>query len=379
VLTIATPARLTMATFFMQATVLAHWFPRVPDVQAALGLSPAELAIALTGMPVSMFAALALSGRLIARFGPRLVMRAAFPAYCVAVALIGWSWDVPSLFAVMFVIGLSYPTIDVAMNVEAARIQAAEGRPIMNTCHGFWSIGSMAGAMLGAGFAQAAVDTRWHLLLVAAVSLVVAHLAISALPKVPSVPEERAAARSPFALPTMALIGLCIFVCGSVWVEGAARNWAAVYLRDVVAASPFWAGAAYGTLALFMAVGRFLGDRLTGRFGLVGTARACGLAAVAGVALVVVAPGVPVALAGFALAGLGISVMFPISMTAAAARGDRPAAINVAALALFASGAGLIGPALIGFVAEGAGLRVGMAVILPLVALSLLLAGELRK
>ena len=159
-----TPARLVMAVFFLQAMTLANWVPRIPDVQEELGLTAGELAIALLGMPIGSFLALLSSGQLIERITARRTVFLGFLIYLTLLPLAGMAWDLASLFGALFLLGIFSPLVDVAMNVEAARVQDTLSRPIMSTCHGFWSIGSMAGALIGSAFADAGIATHWHLI-----------------------------------------------------------------------------------------------------------------------------------------------------------------------------------------------------------------------
>ena len=374
---LVTPERLVMAVFFLEAVLLTNWPPRIPDVEAALGLSHRELALAMVGMPVGTFISVLMAGPLIERLTARRGLLIALPAYCVVLSLPGWAWNGPSLFVALFVFGAAFAFIDVAMNVEAARLEVASGRRIMNTCHGFWSTGSMVGAVMAGGFAQAGAATGLHLLIVAIVALPVGLVIIRALPSFrPVPPEERS--RKVFAFPARSLIGLCMFAFGMVMVELVARNWGGVFLKDVLDASPSAIGGAIGVFGLFMAIGRFLGDRLSDCFGPTMVARACGVLAVAGVVLTALAGSLIVAMIGFVAMGLGVSIGFPLAVSAAAARGDRPAATNVAGVALFAYSSSLVGPTMVGFVADAAGLRIGFATVLPLIVLSTVLAGQLR-
>jgi MFS family permease len=376
---LVSPARLIMAVFFMQAVVLGNWFPRIPDIQAMLGIGPGQLSLGLMGMPVGTLVALPFAGPLIERLGSRQTILTGFVIYCAATTLPGWAWNVPSLFAALFMIGLIHPIVDVAMNVEADRIERTLGRRIMSTCHGFWSLGSMAGGVAGASFAAMAVDPRWHLAAAAVVSLPIALLIARALPSLAPVGEPGAHRPSPFALPSALLLGLCIFAFGIMIVEGAALDWSAVFLRDVVGTSPGATGLGYGAFALSMAAGRFLGDRLAERFGPTPLARACCVSTLVGIVALVTAGNLIQAVLGLAAAGFGVSVIYPLSVTAAAGRGDRPAAVNVAALSLIAFSGFLVGPPLIGFVAEAGGLRLGLAMVLPGIVLSTIIAGELRR
>ena len=374
-----TPARLVMAAFFLQAVVLNNWFPRIPDIQAALDIGPAELSLALLGMPIGGFIATMLSGRIIERLSARRAMMGAFVVFGVMQLLPGWAWNVPSLFVALLLMGLSYVVMDVAANVEATRIQAVLGRRILSTCHGFWSLGSMLGLIIGSAFAEFGVETRWHLLIV---QLLVAPVGVWVASRLPFFTTERepGAPRAPvISLPTLSMVGLCIFAFGVILGELTTRNWGAVYLQDVLGASPAGTGVGFAAFSIGMVVFRLLGDRLADKYGPVALGRFCAAMAILGVVAVVFAGNLPIAIAGLGLLGVGVSVGFPLAVSAAASLRERTPAANVAALSLVAYSSTLVGPPLVGFVAESGGLRVGLAAILPLMILSALFAGSLRR
>ncbi len=374
-----TPTRLIMAVFFVQAFSLTNWFPRIPDVQARLGLGPAELSICLIGMSLGSFCVTFFTGPLVDRLSPRKTMLVGMVLFYVALTLPGWTWDAPSLFVALALMGASYVVVDVAMNVEAARIQETGGRRILSTCHGFWSLGSVAGSVIGAQFAQADVRAWLHLLIVARRQPAGgADAGTGAAGHARHTGADRPR-RPMLALPSMAMVGVCIYAFGVILAELTTRNWGAVYLRETIGTSAAATGWGLGIFSLMMAAGRLAGDRLTDRIGAVALGRLCAATAVAGVLALVTAQNLPMALVGFAAIGLGVSVGFPLSVSAAAARGDRPPAINVATLSLIAYSGSLVGPPLVGFVAQGAGLRIGLATLLPLMVLSALFAGELRR
>ncbi|MEP2742687.1 MFS transporter [Bauldia litoralis] len=376
---LVTPARLIMAVFFLQPLTLANWLPRIPDVAEALDLSHRALAVGLIGLPLGMFLGISVAGPLIERLTARRTILLAFVALCVAMPLPGFAPNVPMLFIALFLMGVTFALTDVGMNVEAARIEIGLGHRIMNTCHGFWSLGSMVGALMSGGIGELGIATGPHLVLVALILLPIGLATAHALPQFAPVPVVRSERAPTFALPSLTLLGLCLYVFGTVMVEQVARNWGGVFLNEVLDASPAAIGLSIGALSLFMAIGRFLGDPLSDRFGAVPLARGFGILAIAGIVLTVTAGGMVQAVAGFVAMGLGVSVGFPLAISAAAARTDRPPATNVAALAFFAYSSSLVGPTLVGFVSEDAGLRIGLASILPLVVLSTLLAGHLRR
>src|SRR6266536_1798118 len=280
-----TPALLIMGVFFMQAVVVSSLYPRLPDIQDRLEVGPRDLSLALLGMPIGSLCALLVSGALIERLTPRRTILLAFCFYCIAAALPGFAWDVPSLFLGLFLVGLAYPLIDVAMNVEANRIEGLIGRRIMSTCHGFWSIGQASGLLVGIGFAWAGIDVRWQMIVVAVASLPFALL----VPRLPDAPAARAETRlrGSISLPSLGMLGVCFFAFGLIMAEMANKNWSAIFLHDVFASPTAVAGIGPFAFAAAMAVGRFFGDWLTNRLGPVLLARLASAIALAGIAIFV--------------------------------------------------------------------------------------------
>jgi len=376
---IVTPPRLIMAVFFMHSVVTGNWLQRIPDVQARLAVGPDELSIGLLGAPIGTLISLFFAGPIVARLTPRRTMLFGFVAYYFAYWLPGWAWSVASLFAALFVVGVTQPIVDVAMNVEADRIERGlGGRRIMSTCHGFWSIGLMTVGLIGAGFAATGMAPPWHVITAAVAALPVALSIVRALPADRPAPAEGTPPPR-IALPTWSLLPLCFFSFGMLVVESAGLDWTTVFLRDVVQISPGLTGIGFAAFALFMAAGRLVGDRLAERFGPVALARGCCLICLAGVVGLVTSASFAQSLVSLAAIGFGVSVAVPLSVTAAAGRGDRPAAVNVAALSQVAFTGFLIEPRLVGATAGAWGLRIGLAMVIPLIVTSLLLAGELRR
>jgi len=258
-------------------------------------------------------------------------------------------------------------------------VEKSTGKLIMNTSHGFWSLGIMVGSLIGSGFVAANVAPGIALPLLAFAVLPVALLAGWTLPALTDRTENETGEpqRSAWALPSPALVGVCLFVFGITMTEGAMADWSAIFLRDAFDAEGGLVGLGYSVFAFMVAAGRFGGDFLKRRLGSVNTARLCGTLAVIGAALLFLAPSVEIALIGFGTIGIGVSVGFPLAVTAAAGIGDRAASANVAVLSFVALTGFLIGPPLIGFVAEHSDIRLGVACVIPMLVVSLFLTGRL--
>ena len=377
------PATLAIfGVFFVESVVLGNWIPRIPDVKAALGLSDSALGLCLLAMPAGSLVGLGLAGRLVERLGLRESCRLGLVAWSLLFTLPAFADSPFALAAALFVSGTAIAFIEVAMNTEADRIEAVRGRRIMSRCHGFWSLGSMVGALLGAALAQAGASVQAHFLATMPVIALVGWAIASRLPPDTAgesdgpAPDE---GRGPlFRLPSRAILALCAMPLGIMVVEGAFIDWSAVFMRSVLDASPLVIGVAYAFFSSVMAATRLAGDRIADRLGELAVVRRSGLAATAGVALFALAPNVPLAFAGAALAGAGVAIVYPLAVTAAARRPGRSAADNVAALTMVSFSAFLLGPPLIGLLSDTLGLRTALALLAPLAFTTVLLAGEVR-
>lgn len=373
------PQRLTMLAFFLQPIAFGSWLPRIPEVQHALGLGPAGLAFALLGLPCGTLLTLPFAGPLVGKIGPRAAIVWGFVLYTIAASLPAFSTDPIMLFVALMLAGSTISFVELGLNVQADAVEKSTGSMIMTTSHGFWSVGIMVGSLIGSGLAAAGLEAKWAIMLVAVLVLPIALWAGRALPQPAPEPAAAHGQRSAWALPSWALLGICLFVFGTTMTEGAMADWSAIFLRDALGAEGGVVGLGYAVFAAMVAAGRFGGDTLKKKFGTVTTARICGTLALVGACILYVAPATPVALFGFAVIGIGVSVAFPLAVTAAARLTDRSSSANVAILSFVALLGFLVGPPVIGFVAEHADMRVGIACLIPVLLLSLLLTGRLAS
>jgi MFS family permease len=366
---------LTMrATFFVHALVAGSMTTRIADFEAGLHLDAAGLGMALLGQPVGALAMIFVASRAVDAIGTRLVLAAGLPLLALAALGLGLAPSVPVIFAMFVLYGAAYSLTNVAINVEADRVEAASGRRVMNSCHGTWSVGFLIASLFGALARGEAVSPAWHLLLLQPIVFAFA-LAVS-LPMAEAPPRPHAGNRAAriIATPTLMTWLLLGFITAGSLLDGASRTWSVIYMRDSFAAPAWLDTLTVPAYFVTTSAGRLLADRGVARFGPVRVARGLGLVALLGLLLVAAAQGVASALLGFALIGAGICVGVPLSMSAAARCGDRPASENVAALSLLNQVVGPAAPALIGGLAAALGLRaVYLLLVLPLLA-SLVLA-----
>jgi MFS family permease len=247
----------------------------------------------------------------------------------------------------------------------------------MNRAHAFWSGGFFASGLISAVIAQTGLDFRLHLMLMIPVVAVATAVVLGRFDPAPHRTGTSTEATPHFAWPTLAIMLLVAVTLSSMIMEGAGSDWSAIYMRNVFAVSPFLSGLAVATGAFSQAVTRFFADRFVERYSPTAVSRVLLTILGIGALLVFFAPSQWIALTGFALMGVGTSAIFPLAMSAAAQRTDRPAAANVASLAQISFVAFLLGPPLLGYVAQTLGIRWSFGIGIPLVVLSLITAGAL--
>jgi predicted MFS family arabinose efflux permease len=367
-----------MMIFALQPLALGSWLPQIPDVQLRLGMGPADLSLALLGFPAGLLAALPFGGRIAAALGPRRLILFGLPVYLALMCLPPLAPSVPLLFAALACAGASIALLELGLNLQADEIEKSRGRLIMSACHGFWSVGIMTGSLLGASLALLGTPPFASVALVAMICFPIGLALARGLP----MENAHAAAKAINAvisrrLPGKALVAISFFTFGITMAEGAVADWSGIFLRDAFGSPSGASGLGYTAFAAMVALGRFMGDGLKARLGAVACARLCGALALAGLACVLTSPSAGFAIAGFALTGIGVSVGFPLAVTAAAGLTDRPPASSVAILTFIALLGFLVGPPAIGFVAEYSGIRTGLAMLLPGLAASFVLTAAL--
>lgn len=369
-----------MLVFFVQAFAAGAFLTRIPEIQIALGVDEAALGLAFLGQPLGALVVTPFASVIVERIGTRRSMLVGLPVLAVEIWLVA---VVPSIEIVFFLLaanGGTFAVSNLAMNVEADRIEAVSGRRLMNTCHGFASMGLLCTSVAGVAARALFLSYSLHLFATAAVVTLLAFLLIWPMRMAPPRPHAGREYRHRFVVRPTGMTFLLVGVAISAFlIEGTARSWSAIYMRESFEV-PGWIEA-LSLVAFFvaMAIGRLTGDRLTSAMGPVVVGRISLMLALAGLVVIVVAPHYGVALAGFAILGLGAAAIYPLTLSAAARLGDRPASENVSSVTMIGSIAVLGAPALLGYVATEWGLRATFAVIVPALLVSLALTSHLDR
>lgn len=360
--------------FLVHALATGSMFTRIPDIQLGLGLDEGTLGAVMIGQPIGAILMFLVASRIVERVGTRWLLVAGLPLLAVGVLSMALAPSPAALFAAFFGFSALFAITNVAMNVEADRVEAATDKRLMNTCHGLWSIGQLAAVSIGAVARGLDVPPAIHFGLFVPLTLLAALLVVLPMREAQARAHSQGARRTLMAFPTLATLMLVGFALAGALLEAASRNWSVIYMRDSFSA-PDWVDTL--TLPAFVgatALGRFFADGVIARFGPARVARLLAIVALVGVVVIVTAPIPEVALFGFLLVGLGVCVSFPLTTSAAAQLGDRPSSENVAALTMTTQIVLLGAPALLGAVAETFGIRMTFAIVAPMVLLSIWLA-----
>ncbi|MES2102186.1 MAG: MFS transporter [Pseudomonadota bacterium] len=368
------------AAFFLYAFAIGGIFPRLPEIQRGLGVAEGAFGLALIGAACGTMISLTFGGRLLERIGHRRALLGLMALLPVFYAVASHATGPLALFLLLVPAGLCIGAVEIVVNLEADRVEHQTGQRFMNRAHGFWSVGFFVAGLFGAALSQFGVSPQLHLALVVPIEW--AGLALL-LGRFDAAPHRDMSASAPaaahFARPSWGVMALVAVALSAMVLEGAGADWSAIYMRDAFGAAPFVAGLAVAVGAGAQAIARFFADRFVEKHQPVAVARVLLGVLGAGTLLVFAAPATWAALLGFALMGVGTSAIFPLAMSAAAQRTDRAPATNVAALAQFSFVAFLLGPPLLGYVAQAFGIRWTFGVGLPLVALSFVAAAALRR
>ena len=371
------PQRRVFGAFAVYSFCMGNIFPRLPDIQHSMGVPEGALGLGLIGTPVGTLIALTFAGPLLERIGYRRALLGLIPALALFYAIASFAPNPLVFFILLLPAGLAIGCIELMINLEADRTEQLIGRRIMNRAHGFWSIGFFAAGLVGGLIAQMGVPAPVHLLLIVPFAIVGVMLVLGRFEPAPARSGGSTDKAPRFAAPTLGIMVLVAFTLAAMLLEGAYMDWSAIYMKKIFGSAPFLAAMAVALGAGAQAVTRIFADGFVERFSPVVVARVLLGIVGLGVLLVFFAQSEWMALAGFACLGIGTSAIFPLAMSAAAQRTDRPAAINVAALAQTSFVTFLVAPPLLGFVAEHLGIRWSFGIGMPFVILSFIAAAAL--
>jgi MFS family permease len=365
--------------FVTNGMVYATIVPRLPDIRDRVGVSIGTLGLILTFGSIAGLVATLLTGRVIPAFGSRNVMTFGGAVMVLALPIIGFA-RTPWLLVVGLMLWLFLDVfVDVAMNVQGSALSARRHTPVMNRLHGFWSLGTVAGGAVSVLLLRAGVSTPAQLTGTAVVlAATLAFIAPGLLRRdeAPELDEATASigsAGGPARWVDHRVLTVAVLAAGgatAMAIEMVNGDWASFRLGDDLDARPGIAGLGFLVFTTGMMIGRLGGDFVQVRVGATRLVRVACVVIAVGTVLATLVPVVAVSVAGFLVAGLGTSVLFP-QLYDRAARTPGPPGSGFSSMLLGQRGAAVVAPALIGGLADTSAFGVGQAmaiVVLPCAA-----------
>jgi len=393
--------------FLLSGSCLSSWVARIPGVRDRLHLSTEGVGLLIFGLSVGAILGLVAAAPVLTRIGARRGMMLAIFVVASGLVLVGIGSDlVPSIPVVavgLALLGFGNGAVDVMMNVEAAAAEKAVGKTIMPLMHACFSIGTVAGAGIGAAATALGVDVAWHLIVTALIVAAAVTLCVRYVPAREDLGDEEAetAAHRPTASGATAagaakpdwrrrladslsvwtdvrLIFIGIVMLGMAFGEGSANDWIALATVDGHHKDNATGAVFLGIFVAAMTVGRVIGGPFIDRFGRVPIIRGSAAFGVVGLLLFILGPNTWLVVVGTVLWGIGASLGFPVGMSAAADDSKRAAA-RVSAVAMIGYCAFLVGPPLIGFLGQHFGILNALYVIAALLLISGVAAPAVRE
>ncbi|EHC81308.1 Putative transport protein/putative regulator [Salmonella enterica subsp. enterica serovar Montevideo str. S5-403] len=370
--------------FFLPGLLMASWATRTPAIRDILSVSTAEMGAVLFGLSIGSMSGILCSAWLVKRFGTRKVIRTTMTCAVTGMVILSvalWCAS-PLIFALgLAVFGASFGAAEVAINVEGAAVERELNKTVLPMMHGFYSFGTLAGAGVGMALTALSVPANIHIILAAAVAIAPIFIAIRAIPDGTGKNASEDAhlqEKGYWRGGAGNGIRLGVVVLAMAFAEGSANDWLPLLMVDGHGFSPTSGSLIYAGFTLGMTVGRFTGGWFIDRYSRVTVVRASALMGALGIGLIIFVDSDWVAGVSVILWGLGASLGFPLTISAASDTGpDAPTRVSVVATTGYL--AFLVGPPLLGYLGEHYGLRSAMMVVLALVILAALVAKAVAK
>lgn len=366
----------TIALFLLHGLVVSTWISRIPAIKLGLGLTDRTFGLTLLSSAIGAVLFIPAAGALVVRYGSKKVAVGSGVVFSLGLIPLAWATNVWLLAAALFLYGAMAGAMGVGMNAQGVEVEHGMGKPTMSRFHAMFSLGGMVGSSIGGMAAAHGISPHAHFAVGAAFN------AIALLAIFPflmdshdsQVDEHRLPlSKTPTVLLALSAIGFCIFLS-----EGAMADWTAIYLRQNLLAGEGVAAAGYAVFSAAMAIFRLIGDWITARLGAMQTVRTGSLLGAVGVAWALLGSHAGFAMPGFAIAGMGFSVIIPLVFGTA----GRVQGIKSGAAIATVSGMGyigfIVGPPIIGFVSDLLSLRLALCIVVGCCIAAATLSGHVR-
>ncbi|WP_149915155.1 MFS transporter [Sphingobacterium cavernae] len=340
--------------YFCQGLAFSSWASRIPTLKENLQLTEAQLGTILLMLPVGQLVTMALSGKLVTKYGSANVLRIVAIIYALILCTIGVATNALQLAVILFTFGVVGNMCNIAVNTQGIAAEKIFQKSIMSSFHGAWSIAGFTGALIGLLTMNIGIDTLPHFIII--LFLIIVNTLLNHKHLVQGKPEQKEK-RSFFSRPEKSLVQLGIIGFFSMATEGAMFDWSGVYFKDIVGAPANLVIVGYASFMIMMATGRFIGDYVISRLGRKRTLQISGILMFIGLMLSVLFPQFWLCTFAFMLVGIGVACNIPTVYSLAGQNKKIPSGVALAMVSSVSYLGFLLGPPLIGYIAEIFSLR----------------------
>jgi MFS family permease len=349
------------AMFFFMGICFASWAARIPDIQAKFQLSEGELGTLLLCLPIGSLLGLPIAGWSVHHYGSRIIILICSFAYALTLPLIGLAPSVWVIVPVLASFGLLGNIMNISLNTQALGLEDQLGKSILASFHGLWSMAGFTGAGLGAGMIFLQFSPAAHYGVVALLSVVI--ILFSQKYVIKDKREDAEAGGLVLKKPDQLLLRVGVIAFLGMMAEGCMFDWSGVYFKKIVEAEPALVSVGYVCFMGAMAAGRFVTDKATNRYGKLPVLQVSGVLIFTGLVLAVVFPNLYTAAFGFLLVGFGVASIVPVAYGIAGRSKLYSPSVALALVSTLSFFGFLIGPPVIGFIAELFNLKVSFALV----------------
>ncbi len=361
--------------FFLMGLIFSSWASRIPSVKDKFNFNEAELGAVLFMLPLGALSALPISGWIVDKFGSKKISFLSLLSYSCSLYSVAAVDSSFGLSIALFLFGFLGNMSNISMNTQGLSIQHLINKPILSGLHAMWSVGAFSAAAFTGWMMKLNFSTDQHFMVIALIGISVSMCMYFFLIK------DLAHDHPPkiFVLPAKGLL-LLGFICFCVAMsEGAMADWSSLYYRMVLKDISLATTAGYTAFAFSMAIGRFMGDRLMNHMGYKKLLMLNGLFIIIGMSLSLIFELPVIVIIGFSMIGLGVSSVFPVVYIIASKNKSMAPAVALAAVSSVGFTGFLLGPPIIGFIAQQIGLRLSLVIVILLGMIILLLTQWVKE
>lgn len=344
--------------YFCTGLIFSSWASRIPTIKITLGISEGELGGLLLVMPIGEVATLALVGKFVANYGSKIVFRIGILGYALLLLAIPFATSFWSLAVILTCFGIFSNSCNIAINTQGVDVEKVYNRSIMSSFHGAWSLAGFVGALIGLVLMSFDIDIVTHFIII---FIIIVGIFFSQQKYLFDYQTSSTEEKKGFVKPDKTLIQLGIIGFLGMATEGTMFDWSGVYFHEIVNAPEKWTTLGYAAFMITMASGRFVGDKFIERYGKRRILQISGIMMGTGLLISFFFPTLVICTMAFMLVGLGVACTVPTVYSLAGQHKTINPGVALAMVSSISFLGFLLGPPLIGYIAELFDLRYSYA------------------